>query len=248
MPHPKAEAAPVAAGFRPQFWPTLVAGAIVLLCFGLGAWQVQRLHWKEGLIAERAAALAAPAIPAPSDDAAARGVEFRHVTAEGVLLNDKEIFLGATAEDGDSGYQILTPLREHGGRIIFVNRGFIPSRLKDRALRSAGEPDGPVRIRGLLRLPPDGRPNWFLPDNRPDLNYWFWVDLPAMAAADKLGGVAGFYIDADATPNPGGWPQGGVTRLALPNNHLQYAITWFSLAVAMIVIYVLFHRRWPEPR
>ena len=89
-----------------------------------------------------------------------------------------------------------------------------------------------MRIEGLLRLPPDGRPNWFLPDNRPDLNYWFWVDLPAMAAADRLDHVAPFYIDADATPNPGGWPKGGVTRLALPNNHLQYAITWFSLAVA----------------
>jgi surfeit locus 1 family protein len=98
-------------------------------------------------------------------------------------------------------------------------------------------------MQGLLRLPPAGRPNWFLPDNRPDLNYWFWVDLPAMSAADKLDRVAPFYIDAEATPNPGGWPKGGVTRLTLPNNHLQYAITWFSLAVALIVIYVLFHRR-----
>ena len=68
-------------------------------------------------------------------------------------------------------------------------------------------------MQGLLRLPPAGRPNWFLPDNRPDLNYWFWVDLPAMSAADKLDRVAPFYIDADATPNPGGWPKGGVTRL-----------------------------------
>jgi surfeit locus 1 family protein len=248
MHHAKAEAAAVATGFRPQLRPTLFALPIVLLCLGLGFWQVQRLHWKEALIAERAAALAGPAIPAPSADAAAYGLEFHHVVADGVLLNDKEIFLGATAEDGDSGYQVLTPLRERGGRMIFINRGFIPSRLKDRALRSAGELEGPVRIRGLLRLPPAGRPNWFLPDNRPDLNYWFWVDLPAMATADKLGQVAGFYIDADATPNRGGWPEGGVTRLALPNNHLQYAITWFSLAVAMIVIYVVFHRHRPEHR
>jgi surfeit locus 1 family protein len=175
-------------------------------------------------------------------------LEFRHVSAEGVFLNDKEIFLGATSGGGESGYQILTPLRQADGNIVFVDRGFIPSELKDRAKRSAAEPAGNVRIQGLLRLPPDGRPNWFLPDNRPDLNYWFWVDLPAMAAADKFGRVAPFYIDADAAPNAGGWPRGGVTRLDLPNNHLQYAITWFSLAVAMIVIYVLFHRRNPEPR
>jgi len=99
------------------------------------------------------------------------------------------------------------------------------------------------RVEGLLRLPPAKKPAWFLPDNRSDLNYWFWIDLPAMAAADKLDPVALFYIDADATPNPGGWPKGGVTRIQLANDHLQYAITWFSLAVALIVVYFLFHRR-----
>jgi surfeit locus 1 family protein len=248
MHHPNAELSRVISEFRPQFWPTVVAMPIVLLCLGLGAWQIQRLHWKEGLIAARAAAVTAPAILVPQNDAAASGLEFRRVTDDGVFLNDKEIFLGATSESGVNGYQILTPLREQSGRIIFVNRGFIPAELRDRSKRIAGEPTGPVRIEGLLRLPPKGRPNWFLPDNRPDLNYWFWVDLPAMAAADKLGHVAQFYIDADANPNPGGWPQGGVTRLSLPNNHLQYAITWFSLAVAMIVIYVLFHRSGAEPR
>jgi surfeit locus 1 family protein len=235
-------------GFRPQFWPTIIAIPIVLVCLALGSWQIQRLFWKEGLIAARAAAVAAPPVPVPQNAEQARGMEFRHVSGEGVLLNDKEIFLGATSEGGVNGYQVLTPLREAGGRIVFVDRGFIPAELKNRSRRMAGEPSGTVRVEGLLRLPPDGRPNWFLPDNRPDLNYWFWVDLPAMAAADKLDRVAPFYIDADAAPNPGGWPQGGVTRLALPNNHLQYAITWFSLAVAMIVIYVLFHRRDAEPR
>lgn len=235
-------------GFRPQFWPTIIAIPIVLLCLGLGSWQIQRLFWKEGLIAARAAAVSASPVPVPQDAAAARHMEFHRVTDSGVFLNDKEIHLGATSETGRNGYQILTPLREPGGRIVFINRGFVPAELRDPAKRMAGEPRGPVRVEGLLRLPPASRPNWFLPDNRPDLNYWFWVDLPAMAASNKLDNVAPFYIDADAAPNPGGWPQGGVTRLALPNNHLQYAITWFSLAVAMVVIYVVFHRRNAEPR
>jgi surfeit locus 1 family protein len=64
-----------------------------------------------------------------------------------------------------------------------------------------------------------------------------------MAAAAHLDGVLPFYIDADATPNPGGLPIGGQTRLELPNNHLQYAITWYALAVALVVIYILFVRR-----
>jgi surfeit locus 1 family protein len=233
-------------GFRPLFWPTLFTVPVLLLCLGLGSWQVQRLFWKEGLIAQRQAAVAASPAPVPRNLAEARGMEFHRVIDEGVFLHDKEIFLGATSEGGGQGYQVLTPLLEPGGRIVFVNRGFIPGGLKNPAKRAAGQVPGTVRVLGLLRLPPDGRPSWFVPDNRPDLNYWFWVDIPAMSTAARLDHVAPFYIDADATPNPGGWPKGGVTRLALPNNHLQYAITWFSLAVALIVIYVLFHRRQAE--
>jgi surfeit locus 1 family protein len=229
--------------FRPLLWPTLFAVPMLLLCVGLGVWQVERLFWKERLIEQRQAAVSAAPVAVPQNLEPARGMEYRRVTDEGVFLNDKEIFLGATSEGGGQGYHVLTPLREPSGRIVFVNRGFIPGELKDPAKRILGQTAGPVRVQGLLRLPPTGRPNWFLPDNRPDLNYWFWVDLRAMAAADKLDRVAPFYIDADAAPNPGGWPKGGVTRLALPNNHLQYAVTWFSLAVALIVIYVLFHRR-----
>jgi surfeit locus 1 family protein len=234
-------------GFRPQFWPTVFTVPVLLLCLALGSWQIQRLFWKLDLMKRREAAVAAAPVPVPATLDAARRFEFHHVAAEGVFLNDKEIFLGATSRTGEQGYQVLTPLREAGGRIVFVNRGFIPSELKDREKRAAGEITGPVRVVGLLRLPPEGRPNWFLPDNRPDLNYWFWVDLPAMAAADGLDRVAPFYIDADATPNPGGWPKGGITRLELRNDHLQYALTWFSLAVALIVIYVVYHRRQARP-
>jgi surfeit locus 1 family protein len=229
--------------FRPLFWPTVFSVPVLLLLLGLGSWQIERLFWKRELIAQRQAALAAAPVTAPRSLEEARGLEFRHVTDEGVFVHGKEIFLGATSEAGRNGYQVLTPLQEPSGRIVFVNRGFIPAELKDPAKRSASQIAGAVVVEGLLRLPPVKKPAWFLPDNRADLNYWFWVDLPAMALADRLDRVAPFYIDADATPNPGGWPKGGVTRIELPNDHLQYAITWFSLAVALIVVYFLFHHR-----
>jgi surfeit locus 1 family protein len=235
-------------GFRPMLWPTLFTAPVAALCLGLGFWQVERLFWKRDLIAQRQAAVSAAPVAASRGWEEARGMEFRHVSDEGAFLNDKEIFVGATSEAGRQGYHVLTPLLEPDGRTVFVNRGFIPAELKDPAKRAAGQIAGATRVQGLLRLPPTQKPAWFLPDNRPDLNYWFWVDIPAMAAADKLDKVAPFYIDADAAPNPGGWPKGGVTRLELPNDHLQYAITWFSLAVALIVIYVLFHRRNAGPR
>ena len=229
-------------GFRPALWPTVFSLPVLVVLLGLGSWQIERLFWKVDLIAQRQAAVAAAPVAVPSTLEQARGMQFRHVIDEGTFLHDKEIFLGATSEAGQMGYQVLTPLQEAGGRIVFVNRGFIPSELKDPATRPNGQIQGKMRIQGLLRLPPAGKPVWFLPENRPDLNYWLWVDLPAMAAADKLDGVAPFYIDADTTPNPGGWPKGGITRIELRNDHLQYAITWFSLAVALIVIYFLYHR------
>jgi surfeit locus 1 family protein len=230
-------------GFHPRLVPTLFTIPALIILVGLGSWQVQRLHWKEGLIAQRDWMVAAPPIAPPQTLAEAEQNQFRHVADDGVLLNDKEIFLAAASEGGGSGYQVLTPLQEPDGRIIFVNRGFIPLELKDPVKRAAGEPSGAVHIAGLLRVPPAEKPTFFLPNNRPDLDLWFWVDLPAMANAAGVGDAAPFYIDADKAPNPGGWPKGGVTNLELPNDHLQYAITWFSLAIALVVIYVLYHRK-----
>jgi surfeit locus 1 family protein len=229
-------------GFRPRLVPTLFTVPGVLILLGLGIWQVQRLQWKEGLIAQRDAAVVAPPIAPPRTVAEARGLEFHHVVADGMFENDKELFLAAASDSGESGYQVMTPLVMSDGRTMFVNRGFIPLELKDKAKRAAGELSGTVHVAGLLRVPPVEKPSFFLPDNRPDLNLWFWVDLPAMARQTGSTDPMPFYVDADKTPNPGGWPKGGVTRLDLPNDHLQYAITWFSLAVALVVIYVLYHR------
>ena len=229
-------------GFRPRLGPTLFTAAAALLCLALGIWQIQRLHWKEGLIAERQAALAAPPVSLPHSAAAARALGLRRVVAEGTFLYGKEILVHANGPEGGLGFYVLTPLREPSGRIVFVNRGFVPARLKNPLARRAGDPAGTVRVSGMLRLA-GGKPGWFVPDNRPLRRAWYWVDVPAMGRADGLARVAPFYIDADATPNPGGWPRGGVSLPALPNHHLQYAITWFALAGAALVIYFLSQRR-----
>jgi surfeit locus 1 family protein len=229
--------------FRPGLVPTLFTLVAVLLCAGLGAWQLERLQWKRGLIAEREASLAAAPVPPPRSLTEAAGMQFRRVTVEGEFLHDREILRIAAGPTGGSGYAVITPLRQADGRAIFVDRGFIPADLKAPGKRAAGQPAGPVRVTGVLRLPPSAKPSWFLPDNRPERNYWFWLDLPAMAAADRLSNVAPFYIVADATPNPGGWPKGRDPAEPLPNNHLQYAITWFALALAALSVYLLSQRR-----
>ena len=231
------------SGFRPRFFPALSTIAVVLVCGALGLWQLQRLEWKRGLIAQREAAMTAPPAAPPQTREEARSREFHRIVGEGAFHHDKEILLNAIGPKGGTGFDVLTPLSEAGGRTLFVNRGFVPSELKDPAKRAAGQLAGTVRVSGLLRLPPEQKPNWFVPDNSVGRGDWFWIDLPAMGAADGLANVAPFYIEADATPNPGGWPRGGVTPLALSNDHLQYAITWFSLAVLAIVIYLLSQRR-----
>lgn len=225
------------------FWPSFWSLLALLLLLALGTWQVQRLHWKERLIAERHAAVTAPPMPLPQSLEAAKGLEYHRVTATGTFLNDREFFLGATDRAGDAGYHVITPLRLTDGDILLVDRGFVPQNRKSPASRAAGELSGEVTVTGLLRLAPAGKPSWFVPDNDVRRNYWLWVDIPAMAKAAKLEHVLPFYVDADKSPNPGGLPRGGQTRLELPNHHLQYAITWYALAAALVVIYVRFIRR-----
>lgn len=226
---------------RSLLWPTFWSALGLLLLLYLGTWQVQRLAWKEGLIAERNAALAAAPVPLPQTLDEARALEFHPVRAEGEFLNEHELYLNAQAFNGDQGFHILTPFRLTDGTIVFIDRGFVPTARKDPATRTAGQIAGRTAVTGLLRLPEP--PGTFTPANEPQKNSWFSIDLPAMAQAAGVGNALPFYVDADKSPNPGGLPQGGQTVTELPNNHLQYAATWYSLAVALIAIYIRFALR-----
>ncbi|HEY3916967.1 MAG TPA: SURF1 family protein [Stellaceae bacterium] len=226
---------------RSLLWPTLWSAFGLLLLLGLGSWQVQRLGWKEGLIAQRNAALTAPPVPLPKTLEEARALEFHPVRAEGQFLNDRELYLNAQSLKGDQGFHIVTPFRLEDGSILLVDRGFVPTARQVPATRAAGEIAGPTAVTGLLRLPePAG---WFTPANEPQRNSWFSIDIPAMAQAAGVGSALPFYVDAGKTPNAGGWPQGGQTITELPNDHLQYAITWYALAAALVVVYIRFAQR-----
>lgn len=234
-------------GFNPQLWPTLFTVPAVLVMLGLGTWQLQRLHWKEALIAERQAGLAAPATPWGEAGGRLGELYWHRVSAEGQFLNDRELVLAARSMNGNPGYHIVAPFAILGGPVLLVDRGWVPLDRKEPGARSEGQPLGPVTVTGILR--PGHQPNWLTPDNQPGQNFWFWMDLAAMvrAAAVEDRAVTGVYLEADATPNPGGFPIGGQTRTELPNDHLQYAITWYALAVALIVIYILYHRGVARP-
>lgn len=225
---------------------TLTIGALAAFAvlIALGTWQVQRLHWKEGLIAERRAALDAPPIDIPASSEAARGLEFRRVRATGVFLHEREIAVhGFERQRGDAGYLVVTPLRLEDSRVVLVERGWIPVEKRDPVTRSEGNPVGPVAVEGLLRLAPAGKPGWFIPENDAARREWFYIDVAALARAAGVPDAMPFYLEAGPAPNPGGLPVGGQTATDLPNPHLHYAITWYALAAALAVIYFILVRR-----
>ena len=208
---------------------TLLLAAVALFA-ALGVWQVERRTWKLGLIAAVDARIPAPAVPAPGPGAWAGcsggGGRPAPPPPSGTLLNDRETLIHALTELG-AGDWLMTPLRTDEGWIVLVNRGFVPSSQGSAAARLGAGPSGHVTVTGLLR---SSEPGGWLRHNDPAADHWFSRDVAAIAVARGLGEVSPFFIDADATPNPGGYPVGGLTVVSFPNNHLVYAITWFSLA------------------
>lgn len=125
----------------------------------------------------------------------------------------------------------MTPLRTDAGFVVLVNRGFVPPEHRAPASRAEGELAGPAAVTGLLRMSePKGA---FLHKNDPADGRWYSRDVAAIAAARGLTDTAPYFVDADATANPGGWPIGGLTVIAFPNSHLVYAITWYGLALML---------------
>ena len=226
---------------RPLLWPTVVAAGAFLVLLGLGTWQLDRRAWKTGLIAARQAALAAAPVALPETIADPAALEFHRVWVAGRFRHDRELHLAGRYYRDQPGYQVITPLVLDDGSAVLVNRGFVPLAAKDPARRAAGQVAGTARIEGVVRL--SGAPGWFTPDNDPAANLWFYPDLARMAAVAGLARVRPVFVEAGPAPNPGGLPIGGQTQADLPNDHLQYAITWYSLAAALAVIYALFCHR-----
>ena len=212
----------------------------VLGALALGTWQVQRLQWKNGVIAERQARRDAPPLAALPDKFDRAQHEFRKVRVTGRFLHDKEMYLAARSFRGNAGYHVITPLAAFPGHVL-VDRGWIPLARKSPESRKPGNPEGEVAVEGYLRA--ETGPGWFTPDNEPGKNFWFFVDIAAMAKAHGIVSVEPFYLEAGPAENPGGFPVGGQTRFEIPNDHLQYAITWYAMAIIGIVIYLLYHRR-----
>jgi len=214
----------------------LFAGLCLMLAAlfaGLGIWQVERRAWKLDLIDKVETRVHGAPSSLPPRAQWHGDLAYRHVQVRGTFLHDRETLVQALTALG-GGWWVVTPLRLTGtaGPTILVNRGYVPDDRRNPATRRAALPAGEVNVTGLIRTTEPG--GGFLRSNDPAADRWFSRDVAAIARAKKLGPVVPFFIDADDTPNPGGFPVGGLTVIAFNNNHLMYAVTWFSLVVLSI--------------
>nr|WP_211113561.1 SURF1 family protein [Azospirillum endophyticum] len=239
--------APKAGGTRTRARPVWALALFGLLALAgiagltaLGIWQLERRVWKLDLIERVDARIHASPVPAPGPEAwpsvTAASDEYRRVAVTGRLMNDRETLVQAVSDLG-GGFWVMTPLVTDRGFTVLVNRGFVPPEKRDPASRAEGQPQGEVTVAGLLRLTePKGG---FLRSNDPAAGRWYSRDVAAIATAAGLKDAAPYFIDADGTRSPGGWPVGGLTVVSFPNSHLGYALTWFALDL-MLVGAVLF--------
>ena len=232
----------------PRPWLGLLIPALLLfsVLVGLGSWQIQRKTWKEGLIAALNERLAAPpsALPGPSawPSLEQASDEYRRVKFRAEFDHGREALVYAAPsafrpDVSGPGYWVFTPARLAGGGFVIINRGFVPEAKHEVATRAAGEIAGPVEIAGVMRWP-EKRPR-FSPADGPSGNLWFTRDPLAIAAAKGLAAVAPFYVEQEAPVPPGGLPRPGKIVANLRNEHLQYALTWFGLALVLAVVFAV---------
>ncbi|TKS54491.1 SURF1 family protein [Luteimonas yindakuii] len=228
---PAASARPRRPVLRIVFAAALVAA---FCCFmALGIWQTQRIGWKDALVARVDARLHAepvdPPAPARWSSITAEDDEYRRVRLRGEWLDVAPARTQAVTELG-AGWWLLSPLQTGSGEIVLVNRGFVPG-----GAEPVARPSGPAEVVGLLRLPEVG--GGFLRNNDPAADRWHSRDVGAIAASRGLpaGRVAPYFIDAAHDPAQAGWPRGGLTVVKFRDHHLQYALTWFGMALLTLV-------------
>jgi surfeit locus 1 family protein len=221
---------------RPLLWPGVMAAVMLAVLIGLGTWQVERLHWKQGLLAQIARAEAAPAVPISADPE-----PFAKVHVTGRLRDDLSASYGAEVRDLPAGpqlgTQLIVPLERKIGDAVLVDRGWVP----DVRPRGFALPGGEVTVEGYVR-PGDTAGLFSAPDN-PATRQFYTLDPAAIGAALGLGRVAPFVLVAVGSPPPDHYPDPARHMPRPPNNHLSYAITWYGLAVALVVIFVVWARK-----
>ncbi len=170
---------------------------------------------------------------------------YRQIKVSGKFLNDQEthLFTGPKEMRGEPGYNIITPIQRDDGSVVLVDRGWVPFSKKEKSKRPESITGERVSIVGILQK--GEKKGLFTPENNIKENLWFWLDIPSIASftGKKIDNV---YVKAlkGANFSSGTLPIPADLDIKIRNNHLEYAITWYSLALAMVVIYLIHLTKW----
>ncbi|KAG0329175.1 surf-like protein [Podila humilis] len=239
-------------------WGAVTIGLALcpIITFGLGTWQVQRLRWKVDLIENLEDRMALDAIPLPRkvNLNVIEDFEYRKVKVTGHFRHDQEMLLGPrTRGDGQPGYFLITPFERVNGSKILVRRGWVPREKKNQETRLDGLTQGEVTVEGLLRSG-EQKASSFVPENSPEKNEWYSLDLETMAKqADCQPVVVEMILDTPAHMIKSELidkdiPVGRSPVVELRNHHKEYIVTWYSLCVATTAMLYILMRRPPPPK
>jgi surfeit locus 1 family protein len=251
----------VTGTFRRLLWPGLMTAGMMIVLLGLGTWQVKRLFWKQALLAQIERAESADPMPlaqvevrsAPSQSGATRSEPvsftpspFMKVSVTGTFLPDETALYGAEVRDIASGpamgAQLIEPMRQAGGDLILIDRGWVP-------LSRPGpldQPPGVATVSGYVRF--GDTPGWFSATDDLAARHFFTLDPKAIGNAIGQPDIRPFVLVALAAGAEPGlivdhWPDPARHLPRPPNNHFSYAITWYGLAVALLAIFTVWARK-----
>jgi surfeit locus 1 family protein len=231
--------------FRLYFWPTVMTIPALIVLMLLGTWQLQRLEWKQDLIDKLQSRAVAEAVELPAGALEIEDWEFQRVRLTGTFDHGNELFWVQRSRTGEAGFHVVTPFtRADGQGTVLVARGWVPFDRRGQEFRQDNVPQDEQTILGILRFDRGRAP--FLPENEPGNNTWFWLDPVAAAQTVGVPGLPTHFVMAE-TQGAGPLPEARQWTLDVRNNHLEYALTWYGLAAALLTIFVIFHLRQGKP-
>ena len=226
--------------FRPYFWLTFFSLPSLAVLLMLGFWQLDRLAWKTALIESFNDRANAAAVLPPDPAADLTRLEFRNLDLTGRFLHDRELYLTGRTYEGNAGFHVVAPFQTVAGKLVLVNRGWVSEAYREPESRQFSVTDEQVSLRAVLRLPQ--QKGYFVPENDPANGFWFTLKPDEMASFLKLDeAVTTYYADVVRTSEVLTLPIAAETRIEVRNTHLNYALTWFGVALSLIGVYIAYH-------
>ncbi len=228
--------------FRPLFWPTLFSLVSFLILISLGTWQVKRLFWKNDIISNYLEKFEKNKILYEKTFKYDGTQEFRRVLIKGKFLNNKETLIIGKTYEGNAGFHLVTPILTDENKVVLINRGWISEKLKLKKNRPFTIIKEEVIVDGIIRKPQ--LKGYFVPKNDKVGDFWFTINPNEIKEArklDKYDFEENFFIDLIRNKKNKTLPIAALGNPNFRNQHLSYAITWYSLALTLVIIYFIFH-------